>query len=384
MGLSSIKEFFKIYQLLFLDIWYGLFNEYKIKDSHEYIGYLSKRLHHRIILSSPIVILLILSKITIYFFSLNYSLWLGITLVSFILTDIALLAILFISIFTRIPDQKYYKNMLALASFSLISCVLVYIYFIKYNIDYPYEILGLAILLFLWVFNYPFIWIITIPFIAILLYSISTLFLIPYIGYDFIIDIFILSVSFLVGSFYSLMHGANEYNLFKSFKEAEQQSLTDALTKINNRKGFLKQFNNLHKIAKREGKKIYIAIIDIDNFKSINDNYGHDIGDQVIIGIANQLKKICRRPLDIIGRWGGEEFIMYWCEESNDQKTIMAEKITQTIRDMKLVQSNNLKVTASVGVTNIIDSDLFDEALRRADDALYKAKNNGKNQFIVG
>ncbi len=275
--------------------------------------------------------------------------------------------------------------MLVLASFSLVSCTVVYLYSVIHHIYFPYEVIGLGILLFLWIFNYPFVWTILIPIITVVLYSIFSLTFQTF-QYHNLITIFTLLVTFCIGAFYSLMNGANEYNLFLAFKHAEAQALIDNLTRIFNRRGFIKQLSSIRKITQREKKTNYLAILDIDNFKMINDSYGHDIGDKVIACVAKQLSQLYRRPLDIVARWGGEEFIIYWSEDSPKNSPLtMGQKtcIKMAENSIAVQHQQYLSFTVSLGITQIQDNDLLDEALKRADMALYKAKNNGKNQAIV-
>lgn len=331
MPIALVKKFFEYYQLSFLEIWHELFGGYVIENKHEYVDYLSKKLHHRIILSSPIVTVLIILKMLIYFFTLDKTQWFGILTINFIFTDISLLSILIVSVFTKNPNEAYYNNMFILASFALFSCVLFYIYAITHHIYYPYEIIGLSILLFLWVFNYPFKWVIAVPLFTLIIYYFMVFALNNKIYYEKITELIVLAVAFFIGLFYSLMNGANEYYLYQSLKNAEKQALTDSLTKIYNRKGFLKNFEQLKKIAQREKKSIYIAILDIDNFKRVNDNYGHDIGDNVIVMVATKLTELYRRPLDLVARWGGEEFIVSWCEENPQATHIMGKKYAKRL-----------------------------------------------------
>jgi diguanylate cyclase (GGDEF)-like protein len=378
----SIKKFCDSYQFSFLEIWRELFSEYKIKDRSEYEQYLSKKLHSRIILTAPMIALIFIIKFILYFFSLSIQQFFWFLLIDFTLIDGALLAMLITSVFSKNLNESYYKNMLTLAAFALFSCVLLSAYAAIQHIYFPYEIIGMSILLFLWIFNYPFKWVITIPLSALIIYFIITISLNNNSVYEKSITIIALIVSFIIGLFYSLMNGANEYRLYQSLKNAESQAMTDALTKIYNRNGFMHHFEQHKKIAQREKKKIYIAILDIDNFKKINDSYGHDIGDNVITMVAAKISELYRRPLDLVARWGGEEFIISWCEENPDRISTTGNKICQTIAET--IINNHIKVTVSVGMTLLTEKDIsFTETLKRADTALYTAKHNGKNQCIL-
>jgi diguanylate cyclase (GGDEF)-like protein len=274
--------------------------------------------------------------------------------------------------------------MFVLASISLFSCILNYAYTATHAIYYPNEILGIAILLFLWIFNYPLKWVIAVPLVTLISYYFVFFALDNHISHEKETSIILLTFTFLIGLFYSVMNGANEYRLFKSFKNAEAQALTDSLTNMYNRKGFLQKFDYIKKIAKRENRKTYIAILDIDNFKKINDNYGHDIGDNVITMVAAKILELFRRPLDLTARWGGEEFIISWCEENPETIQKTGERICQTIANTQIPPLNNLTVTVSVGIALLNEHDFaLNDTLKRADIALYTAKHNGKNQSII-
>ncbi len=120
-------------------------------------------------------------------------------------------------------------------------------------------------------------------------------------------------------------------------------------------------------------------IIDIDYFKSVNDKYGHNIGDFVIVEISKLLQNNIRQT-DTIGRWGGEEFIIILPNTNNIQAKNLAEKL-------RIIVANNYFVevgtkTISVGVSTSLENDTKDSIIERADSALYKAKNTGRNKVV--
>ena len=125
-----------------------------------------------------------------------------------------------------------------------------------------------------------------------------------------------------------------------------------------------------------------IGIIDIDDFKLINDTYGHDAGDQVLIEISKAMySEVEKLPSSIFGRWGGEEFLFL-------APTLQAEKIFDNIENArKRVSSHNVKgigiITVSLGITSFKPGDDYATVFKRADDALYKAKTTGKNKTCI-
>jgi diguanylate cyclase (GGDEF)-like protein len=170
--------------------------------------------------------------------------------------------------------------------------------------------------------------------------------------------------------------------LKNSKDEMEILASTDHLTKLYNRRYFLSIAEHSFKISKRDLDNLSIFMLDIDKFKSVNDTYGHQIGDDVLIIVANILKNNIRES-DIVCRFGGEEFIVLLPKTSIIDAQIVAdylrEKISREI--IKLENGEILKVTGSFGVSSINDNDnKIDSIIARADEALYSAKENGRNR----
>jgi len=177
---------------------------------------------------------------------------------------------------------------------------------------------------------------------------------------------------------YSIVKKLNYTNeLEDEKKELTILSRTDYLTKLHNRKEideFLKTNENLFK---RYNDSFSIILLDIDDFKKINDSKGHLVGDIFLIELAKILTKFTRET-DHVGRWGGEEFIIICPKTNNDE----AVKVAENLR-LKIEKYNFDKVgynTASFGVTSYIKEDSINKLLSRADDAMYQSKNNGKNK----
>ncbi|RHW76322.1 GGDEF domain-containing protein [Colwellia sp. RSH04] len=173
---------------------------------------------------------------------------------------------------------------------------------------------------------------------------------------------------------------------------AESYARTDALTNINNRRGFQEATVPIwHSIA-RIGRDASIVLIDLDSFKRINDQNGHDAGDIILKNVANCIAQTIRKA-DIAARWGGEEFIIFLPETSREQAAIQAERVRKAIEALRSdIGNTHLSVTASFGVAGSLDNQFNDEKLsdnsfelmiKSADEALYLAKNNGKNRIMV-
>ena len=163
-------------------------------------------------------------------------------------------------------------------------------------------------------------------------------------------------------------------------KRIEELSITDKLTGLYNRMKLDQIMQEKIERFKRYKIPFSIIILDIDDFKKVNDTFGHDIGDKVLKTIANIMQKNLRKT-DIVGRWGGEEFLII-CENTDiNQAQIVAENLR------KIIEKNNFdKVknkTASLGISEFSESDNANTIFKRVDDALYKAKNSGKNKTVI-
>ena len=133
-------------------------------------------------------------------------------------------------------------------------------------------------------------------------------------------------------------------------------------------------------LFERYHEKFSIILIDIDNFKNFNDNFGHLIGDKVLAHVASLLKRNCRK-LDMVGRWGGEEFLMICPKTNLDEINILAETLREVVEKKHL---NNVEgVTISLGVAQMTVNDNFNTIIGRPDKALFAAKNNGRNRVGV-
>ena len=154
---------------------------------------------------------------------------------------------------------------------------------------------------------------------------------------------------------------------------------TDHLTKTMNRRNFFIHSQNAFAIAKRNNLDVCTIMIDIDRFKNINDKYGHDVGDKVLIEFAKTIKRNIKEK-DIFGRLGGEEFSLVLPNTNIKNATKKAEQLKEEIEKIEIfVHDNILSVTASFGVSDNKDCENIDEMLQKADKLLYSAKSEGRN-----
>jgi len=174
---------------------------------------------------------------------------------------------------------------------------------------------------------------------------------------------------------------ANEIivELSNKVKALEEVSNLDALTKVFNRRA-LNTYLATVCSNKNVPYSLHLLMLDIDNFKEINDNYGHITGDKILIFISNILRKTLRDG-DKIFRYGGEEFTIILNRNNDDEAELIANRILQLISSNKLIyMGQKISVTASIGLTKLFKNDVPDALLSRADKALYISKHNGKNQ----
>ncbi len=162
-------------------------------------------------------------------------------------------------------------------------------------------------------------------------------------------------------------------------KKLEELAHKDALTGINNRRELYHISTTLIALSKREKSTISVAMLDIDNFKEINDTYGHDVGDEVLKNLANLIKKNIRDS-DIFVRYGGEEFVLLFPNTALNQAFITLEKIRMLV-EMECM-TKNISITVSIGVVAFKED--IDKSIKRADKAMYRSKENGKNRVTVG
>lgn len=168
----------------------------------------------------------------------------------------------------------------------------------------------------------------------------------------------------------------------------EHSAKHDSLTGLPNRYLFNELIKNVMHRCDRNNHLMALLYLDLDGFKEVNDNLGHEAGDQVLIDIAHPLKAALLRKEDIVARLGGDEFVIAIADLSAQQEIIpilerLLTDLHLTIPCEKDGTTLQLEVTASIGVSFYPQSNpiSFDELLRQADDAMYQAKNSGKNRY---
>ncbi len=176
----------------------------------------------------------------------------------------------------------------------------------------------------------------------------------------------------------------------KALKEAKEklkeQASHDYLTNLYNRRYFQYISQDLINLAKREASDLSVIMLDIDNFKKVNDTYGHSNGDQVLIHLASILTEHIRES-DIVARIGGEEFAILLLHTDKAGAAEIAEKLRVSVEEQPLILDDKtcIPLTISLGISSVdVNNDLnIDTCLNQSDTALYEAKNSGRNKLII-
>jgi diguanylate cyclase (GGDEF)-like protein len=165
--------------------------------------------------------------------------------------------------------------------------------------------------------------------------------------------------------------------LLEQNRQLERLAVTDQLTGLYNRLRLDQALEEERLRNVRFGTDFCVLLLDVDKFKSVNDTFGHPVGDQVLIGIAAVLRAGVR-DVDVLGRWGGEEFLVVCPETSTDGALVLAEKLRAAINAQEFSMVG--RKSASFGVAMFRSGEALPETIARADAALYKAKQDGRNR----
>ena len=170
------------------------------------------------------------------------------------------------------------------------------------------------------------------------------------------------------------------------YKETKMMAITDGLTGLYNHRFFIARLKEEINRAERYDRPLSLIIMDIDYFKHYNDTHGHQGGDEILIGFADVITKTIRNS-DIAARYGGEEFVIISSETSKEQAIQMAERMRKIIEDYPFPKKETQPggtLTVSFGVATFkVDATNADELVKKADDALYRAKESGRNRVVA-
>lgn len=182
------------------------------------------------------------------------------------------------------------------------------------------------------------------------------------------------------------------YNLFYplrnalAYHRALQAAQRDALTGVRNRTCFEESLNREIDIAQRSERDLSLVVVDIDHFKKINDQFGHSVGDCVIKRVAEEITR-CMRKSDMLFRYGGEEFVLILSSTSPSGAKRLAERIRKYVEQIPCEcttsEYEGMKVTISLGISSLQASDDLASLFNRADEAMYDAKQSGRNKVCM-
>ncbi|MBI5755837.1 MAG: sensor domain-containing diguanylate cyclase [Nitrospirae bacterium] len=181
------------------------------------------------------------------------------------------------------------------------------------------------------------------------------------------------------------LKNAHLFNVIKEEKTLlEKMAVTDDLTRLYNHRYFVRRLGEEFKRARRYKNSISCVMLDIDNFKKVNDTYGHQSGDWVLQEVAKVIRDSVRET-DVVARYGGEEFAVILPHTGREDAIKLAERIRQSIKGFRFdAVGNGEQITASMGVATYPDTEIrdIDDLVRKADNGLYKAKSNGKDMVV--
>lgn len=166
------------------------------------------------------------------------------------------------------------------------------------------------------------------------------------------------------------------------YRDALAAAMCDPLTKTGNRAAMSNALQREIQLANRYHQSLSMMVIDIDHFKKVNDNYGHAAGDDVICNVAKAITTVCRET-DLTFRFGGEEFVVLLNKTDAAGARVIAERVRRYIAAQETkTEKHNISVTASIGTAELNQDDTSDSLFERADSALYKAKQQGRNKVV--
>lgn len=180
----------------------------------------------------------------------------------------------------------------------------------------------------------------------------------------------------------------NHIKLKEKTNLLEQLSMYDSLTNIKNRRFFDEIFEKIYQETKRDKTNLALIMIDIDHFKSYNDNYGHGKGDRALQEVAQSISNTLNRPNDLVARYGGKEFVALIKNISSEGLVTIANNILNSIGDLNIRHDFSdvaTRLTASMGIAHFDANNKASKIkiLMAADENLYKIKNSGKNNFLI-
>ena len=176
---------------------------------------------------------------------------------------------------------------------------------------------------------------------------------------------------------------SNIQHLEEQVRRLERQAYVDPLTGLVNRRYASEVLHNKIEEMRRVERNMSVALLDIDHFKSINDQHGHQVGDRALVMVGQTLR-LNARPFDVVARWGGEEFMLLLMNLENEELEPTLSRLRRLVSSSHFYEGEDeVRLTVSIGATRVLPEDTPELALARADELLYQSKQNGRNRVTV-
>lgn len=167
------------------------------------------------------------------------------------------------------------------------------------------------------------------------------------------------------------------------YRAAVQSAMRDPLTDTGNRIAMDQILQREVDLAKRNLQPLSLLMLDLDHFKQVNDTYGHSAGDEVLKAVAGTIKHLLRN-VDMVFRYGGEEFLVLLSGTPAEAANMVGERLRQAVEELQCIaEGQAIELSISIGCASLLPSETVESLLRRADDALYAAKRNGRNRIAM-
>ncbi len=201
-------------------------------------------------------------------------------------------------------------------------------------------------------------------------------------------DAFLKALRFINITFFLLITGSVTFAYTQATSEyqlmlAELASI-DKLTGLDNRRSLINKAEKEISVSQNTGEPLAMLVIDIDHFKQVNDKYGHLCGDFILSNVAKVMQSTLRKQ-DVVGRWGGEEFLVLLPNADTATLNDLAERLRLAVENTAFsYEGNDISISVTIGAASLISDDSFDSLASRADRALYVGKENGRNRYQYG
>lgn len=330
--------------------------------------------------SRPVI--LVLSLLNMLFLIPDYFVVKDLKTFLDISADRIIFFILMSILFIVIKDIKNYTNLAyVITIYEFIASIVFLLIFIHYgNLrNFCIQAFGVMVII-LGIFLIPNKWINSLfasSFISITFFILSAYYSKQIQSVEYYAGTAYILIVLIISSVAAFQNSYFNRKMYAYSKELLNISVKDPLTDIYNRGKFNRELKKWIDYSKRYKAPFSVTIFDFDNFKSVNDTYGHLTGDKVIVGTVNLIKNSIRQT-DVFARWGGEEFVLLFPNTSKQQAIKLTEKLRVLISNNKFEEVGN--VTCSFGLATFKENDNADTLINNADEFLYIAKRQGKNR----